>query len=481
MLARARRSIPAPAFHAIRAANPGADHGRGPSRLAATSRLPVVLRMMSAAGALGLAIAEASGRQVDFDVYRMGAAHVLGQHLYEVHLAVSPLYFTYPPFAALLFRPFTELPVLAGQLGWSLLNVVMLAALTAISIRAARPQWSRQRTWATTALALFPALRLGPDLLTLDLGQVNLLIALLVLLDLTCVIRMPPHTVPRGVLLGITAAVKLTPLIFIPFLLATRQLRVGATALGTFLLCSLGTFAIAPHSSLLYWSTEIFNARRSGNLLYISDQNLSSALQRMMAAPPPPLLLDSLTILSAVGGLAVATWAYRISSPMLGILLCAATGLIISPVSWSHHYVWIVPLLAWLALASDAPRSGRWWALGAAALFWADPIWWVPNPQRGYGGLLVLLAGNAYFLAAVAFLLLSGVLLWSRHQDLIRPSGPRWEMNGGTVLRIPAEGTAPGQQVQPGVPEGAAGSAVPQPTDAASACGDRGPGCSFRR
>jgi glucose dehydrogenase len=50
-------------------------------------------------------------------------------------------------------------------------------------------------------------------------------------------------------------------------------------------------------------------------------------------------------------------------------------------------------------------------------LFWAAPIWWVPNPQRGYGGLLVLLAGNAYFLAAVAFLLLAAVLLWSRHQD----------------------------------------------------------------
>ena len=478
---RARRIIPAPAFRAMRPADPGTGQGRVPSRLAATSRLPVVLGMMSAAGALGLAIAEASGRQVDFDVYRMGAAHVLGPHLYDVRLTRLNLPFTYPPFAALLFWPFTELPVHVGQLAWSLLNLVMLAALTAISIRAVRPQWSHQRTWATAALALFPALLFSPDLSTLDFGQVNFLIALLVLLDLTCVTRMRLHVSPRGVLLGVAAAIKLTPLIFILFLLATRQFRAGATALATFLLCSLGAFAIAPHPSLLYWATEIFNARRSGNLLYISDQNLSSALQRMMAAPPPPLLLDSLTLLFAVGGLAVATWAYRTSSPMLGILLCAATGLIISPVSWSHHYVWIVPLLAWLALAPDRPRSGRWWALGAAALFWAAPIWWVPNPQRGYGGRLVLLAGNAYFLAAVAFLLLAAVLLWSRHQDLLRLPGPGRELNGGTVRRTPAEGTAPGQQVQPGVREGAAGSATPQPTDAASACGDPGPDCSFRR
>ena len=395
--------------------------GGVPSRLAGTSWPLVVLGLMSAAGALGMAIAEASGRQVDFDVYRMGAAHVLGQHLYEVHLATLPLYFTYPPFAALLFWPFAELPAHVGQLVWSLLNLVMLVALTAISIRAVRPQWSHQRTWATAALVLFPALLLSPDLSTLDFGQVNFLIALLVLLDLTCVIRMRSHALPRGVLLGIAAAVKLTPLIFIPFLLATRQFRAGATALGTFLLCSLEAVAITPHSSLLYWSKEILNANRSGNLLYISDQNLHSALQRMMAAPPPRILLDSLTLLFAVGGLAVATWAYRTSSPMLGILLCAATGLIISPVSWSHHYVWIVPLLAWLVLAADRPRSGRWWALGAAALFWAAPIWWVPDPQRGYGRPLVLLAGNSYFLAALAFLLLAAVLLWSRHRDLLRP------------------------------------------------------------
>jgi alpha-1,2-mannosyltransferase len=406
---------------AMKTADPGTGQGWVPSRLAGTSWPLVVLGLMSAAGALGMAIAGASGRQVDFDVYRMGAAHVLGQHLYDVRLPGLNLPFTYPPFAALLFWPFTPLPVYAGQLIWSLLNLVMLAALIAASIRAARPQWPHQRTWATAALVLFPALLLSPDLSTLDFGQVNFLIALLVLSDLTGVIRMGSHTLPRGVLLGIAAAVKLTPLLFIPFLLLTRQFRSGATALATFLSCSLGAAALAPHSSLLYWSKESFDAKRSGNLLYISDQNLHSALQRMIAAPPPPLLLDSLTLLFAAAGLAVATWAYRTSSPMLGILLCAATGLIISPVSWSHHYVWVVPLLAWLVLATDRPRSGRWWALGAAALFWAAPIWWVPNPQRGYGGPLVLLAGNSYFLAALAFLLLAAVLLWSRHRELRRP------------------------------------------------------------
>jgi alpha-1,2-mannosyltransferase len=232
-------------------------------------------------------------------------------------------------------------------------------------------------------------------------------------------------------LLGIAAAVKLTPLIFIPVLLLTRQFRAAATALASFLLCSAAAFAVAPHSSLFYWSHKIFE--RAASLIYISDQNLHSALQRMLGAPPIPILLDSLTLLFAVGGLAVATWAYRTSSQVLGILLCAATGLIISPVSWAHHYVWIVPVLAWLALGRDRPHGARWWALGVAALFWTAPIWWVPGPQSGYGGPLVLLAGNSFFLAAVVFILLATGLLWSR--------GQARTAHGDSVLDVPT-GTA---------------------------------------
>jgi alpha-1,2-mannosyltransferase len=393
-----------------------AGNDQEPSPVLVAWWLLAALGLLSAAAAIGLAVADASRLMVDFDVYRMGAAHVLGLHLYDVRLTPRPLHFTYPPFAALLFWPFAQLPVHVGQLIWSLLNLVMLVALTATSIHICRPQWSLNRTWTIAIIALFPALRLSPDLLTLGFGQVNFLIALLVLVDLTCLIKVRSHTLPRGVLLGIAAAIKLTPLIFIVFLLVTRRFRAGAMALGTFLICSLGAGAITPHSWLHYWSNEIFNAKRPGNLLYMSDQNLHSALQRLLSAPPSPILLVSLTLLFAVGGLAVATWAHRMSAPMLGILLCAATGLIISPVSWSHHYVWIVPLLAWLALTTNQLRGRWWWALGAAALFWAAPIWWVPNVQQGYGGPLVFLAGNSYFLAAVAFLLLGVALLWSRDE-----------------------------------------------------------------
>jgi alpha-1,2-mannosyltransferase len=390
--------------------------GEGTRRRAASW----ILRALSTASvgiAVALALAEATGHQIDFDIYRMGAGHVFGSDLYSVRLSRAlmgggpGMHFTYPSFAAMLFVPFSWLPLRAGQVTWSLLNLAALFAVTALSIRAARPQWSRRTAFGISALALLPVLRLNPDALTLALGQVNIVIVLLVLADLTCVMRIGSRRLPTGIGIGIAAAVKLTPLIFVPFLLLTRQFRAAATALGAFLLCSLGTFAVAPRSSWLYWSTEIFEDRRSGNLRYISDQNLASALQRFTGGPAAPLLLGIVAAVFACGGLALAAWAYSASSPLLGILVCAATALIISPVSWVHHYVWVVPLLAWLALARDRPPGGQWWALGLAVLLWAAPVWWVPDPQTGYGGPLVLLAGNSYFLAMVTFLVLTAALL----------------------------------------------------------------------
>lgn len=404
----------------------------------------VAVAAASAAGALALAVAEAGGHQIDFDIYRMAAGHVDRPDLYSVRLPRSlmshgslGLHFTYPPFAALLFWPSTLLSVAAAQLAWTVLNLGGLLALSCVSVRAARPAWPASRTLALAACLLLPVLLLDPDRLTVSLGQVNFFVALLALTDLTCTLRIGQRTVPRGVLLGLAAAIKLTPLIFVPLLLLTRQFRAASVASLTFLLCSLGMLAIAPRSSGLYWSTEILDDKRSGNLLYVSDQNLHSALQRLIGSPPAPLLLGVLTVLLAGGGLAAARWAYFASSPLLGVLLCAATGLMISPVSWIHHYVWVGPALAWLALGADRPRAGGWWALGLAALCWAAPAWWVPDQQRPYGGPVTLLEGNSFFLAAVAFVILAAVMLLTRARRR-RWAGGHWASGhwaGGNPLQ----------------------------------------------
>lgn len=377
------------------------------------------LAAASAGFAVAGALADATRPQVDFDIYRMGGADLLSRVLYSARLPESlmggpGMHFTYPPFAAVLFWLPGQLSRVAGQVAWSLASVGALALLAALSVRMARPSWPWQRAWWIAAITLFPLARLEPVSLTVAYGQVNLWIALLVIADFSGAVRCRGRGLPRGILIGLAAAIKLTPLIFIPLLLLTRQVRAACVAAASFACWSAAGFALAPAGSRQYWSSDIFNTSRSGNLLYISNQDLHAVLQRLLAAPPPPALYDLVLVGLAAAGIAVAAWAYRASSPLAGIVTCAATGLVIAPVSWSHHYVWVVPALAWLALAADRPAAGRAWAAATAVVFWAAPIWWVPDPQTGYGGAATLIEGNAFFLAAAALPVLVAVMLWLR-------------------------------------------------------------------
>ena len=107
-----------------------------------------------------------------------------------------------------------------------------------------------------------------------------------------------------------------------------------------------------------------------------------------------------------MAGIALAAWAHRASSPFLGILVCATTGMVVSPITWEHHMVWAVPVLAWLALAPDRPVGGPLWAAAAAAvLVWA-PLLHVPsggdNELHEHGWQLVI--GQSFFGLMVVFL-----------------------------------------------------------------------------
>lgn len=110
---------------------------------------------------------------------------------------------------------------------------------------------------------------------------------------------------------------------------------------------------------------------------------------------------------------------------MLGVLVCATTCLVVSPVTWAHHMVWVVPAIVWLVLAEDRPRHGRAMAVGAAVLFWSAPIWWVPHARRLELHLNAwqLVAGNSFFLAAVLFMSGVAVHLTRRNRALLAQTG----------------------------------------------------------
>ena len=369
------------------------------------------------AGALGLAV----GRlQLDMAVYLMGGRHLVDGRLYLVGLPNAPhLPFTYPPVAALAFAPVAVLPEHVAQVVWSLVNVAALFALLLLSVRAARPGLARHRLVLWALLLMAPASWIEPVRLTLSFGQVNIVLAAMVLGDLTGHLRVGGRTLPRGVLLGLAAAVKLVPLVFVPYLFVTRQTRAAWVALVTFAVCSVGTALTDPSVSWSYWTKYATDAKRVGGVYYISNQSLRAVADRLDHHVVSTGLVTLAAGLVVVAGIALAGWAFRTSSNLLGVLVCAATGLVASPITWAHHLVWAVPVLIWLAWAPDRPVGGRVWAVAGAALFWWAPIWTVPNggdvelDEHGWQ----LLAGNSFFLATVVFLVGVALMLWSRRRD----------------------------------------------------------------
>ncbi len=375
---------------------------------------------LSVAGALGLSLYLAfRNYQVDIDVYRMGGQHLLSSDLYSVRFGHSGLLFTYTPFAALLFAVFgLNLGIWPLQGVWAVANIVALAALLYLSIKIVVPRLQRKEVVRWALLLLLPALALNPVFTTIGLGQINLVLCLLVTWDMATDRMIGSRTVPLGMATGIAAAIKLTPLIFVPYLIITRRSRGAVCAVVTFVACEVIGFLITPDNSWTYWTKDVLNSKRAGALLYSSDQNLSSVLQRLHHGPVSALVLLPTLVAIGVGGLALAAWAHRRSSVLLGLLVCATTGLIISPITWVHHLVWVVPVIIWLAAGADRPRHGPLLAGIATVLFVVAPIWWVPtswnvikDAPELHQNPWQLLVGNSFLFAMLAFLVGVAVML----------------------------------------------------------------------
>ncbi len=327
---------------------------------------------------------------IDLEVYIRGGKAVLSGDDAIYNTAPGKLPFTYPPFAALVFALFSALP---GRIATLALTGLSLAALYGISYAWIR--WTNHfRTYNQAIIAtLFAclAITLQPMQRTLDLGQVNILLCWLIAFDITR--RFDWRY--KGVLVGIATGFKLTPGIFIVWFFLTRQWRAFWTSIAsTFATIAIG-FVFLPHSSWTYWTDTFFNASRVGGLAYAGNQSINGTLWRMIGPEGNTALwlvaIMTITVISAL----MAMRLYRRNHHDLSVLAVAFWGLLISPVSWDHHWVWQFPaLLTFSFLLWDAYRSAtptgeliaRWfhiatWVLVSAWLLasWTDAIWLFPN------------------------------------------------------------------------------------------------------
>ena len=321
---------------------------------------------------------------------------------------VIGLRFTYPPFAALLMVPLALLPAWLAAALWTGASVGALAAVVVVVRRALgrpAPGW-------LVALVTGGALALEPVWQNLAFGQLNLFLMLAVLVDL---IR--PERRWSGVLVGIAAGVKLTPLVFVVLLVLVGR----RTAAGRAVLAFAGTVAVgfvaAPGSSA-YWSDGLVDAGRVGPPSLAHNQSVYGALTRLLDGEPPTLLWLAIAGPIALAALIVGAAWMRRGDRVLGTCLAALAMLLASPVSWSHHWVWAVPvaLVLW--------ERTRWAAAAWAACSWPARSCGRPRVAgREYGwSPLDHLVGNAYLLAALALALGLG--------DPLPPSGSACSHDG---------------------------------------------------
>jgi alpha-1,2-mannosyltransferase len=340
---------------------------------------------------------------VDLDVYREAGRYALHHRdPYSPGFGDSlriKLPFTYPPFAALVLIPLALVPKTPLLLGWTALCVGLLIALAVLAVRPALVArgWSHPLVLAAAAGILVWTV---PVAQTISYGQINLILVAACLLDCGVTPRVPERR--RGVLVGIATAIKLTPGIFIVYFAVTRQWAAAARASATAAVCAFLAFVVYPGPSREYWLHLVFDAKRPGSPAYYGNQSLLSALERLHVVwlwIPLGLLLGGL-------GLWRAARAHRAGAEVPAVALVGLTALVVSPISWQHHGVWIVlaagALIAWATTLRRAAVA----ALGFSVFLFPLDFWGQRLYSMAWSPWITFPLRDAYALAFIGMLLL---------------------------------------------------------------------------
>lgn len=314
---------------------------------------------------------------VDMKVFMAGSQATLnGEDLYTAQSDWGGV-FTYPPFAVLPFLPFGRLGLETTALIFTAISVAALQATIYLSLK----QIGIKHLTIPTVAILLPSLLLLPVDQNLEEGQVNLLLLSLVIIDL----YLSNKSRFKGILIGISAGIKIIPILFIFYYLLTRQFRAAITlclsALGTIML----TLVIFPKYTLDYWTHYVFDTTRIiDKAAALDNESLRGMLARILnseTAAIIPWFICSVVMLCLT--LAVIWFASKRGEDHMGITAIALTGLLVSPVSWHSLWVWIVPITIFTAGAAYRNHSKFLWACALIPLVIIAlrmDKWFIPDP-----------------------------------------------------------------------------------------------------
>ncbi|KZS63632.1 mannosyltransferase [Mycobacterium ostraviense] len=322
---------------------------------------------------------------VDLHVYVGGAAALdhpgtLYSYVYADQTPDFPLPFTYPPFAAVVFYPLHLLPFGLVALLWQIATMAALYGCVRISQRllGVRAGHGHRAAMLWTAVAIW----LEPLRSTFDYGQINVLLMLAALWAVYST-----RWWLSGVLVGVAAGIKLTPAITAVYLVGVRRWLAAACSAVVFLATVAVSMLIAGDQARYYFTDLLGDARRVGPVATSFNQSWRGAISRILGhdAGFGPLVLAAIAVTAV---LAILAWRALDASDQLGKLLVVELfGLLFSPISWTHHWVWLVPLMIWLLQGSLRQRLGArimgwgWLALTIIGVPWllsfAQPTIWV--------------------------------------------------------------------------------------------------------
>lgn len=370
---------------------------------------------------------------LDLDVYRKSAATIAaGRSIYELVPGQYP--FTYPPFAAILMLPLGLVSRAAAISVMATLSLAAFALICAITFRSL--QIDRRLGWF---LAL-GAISLQPVYQTFELGQVNLVLMALVMLD--CLVLPPRY---RGLGVGIAAALKIIPGIFVLYFLLRRDWRAVAQSSVTFAATVLVSFTLMPRETASYWTHLMSAAARTGDTISGVNQSLPAVVARLMHDRYPPTVVVALVSLCGIAFAVLVAREQLARGHDLTALVCIAIGgLLASPVSWSHHYVWAAPALIILFVEKRTVAA----AVGAA-IFYVAPMQNIPfnnGVELTYGPLEQFVSA-AYPLAAIVWL---ASRLFARTAAGPTSSDPREQavQPSGELMQRPNQSGMPPAQVR---------------------------------
>jgi alpha-1,2-mannosyltransferase len=307
---------------------------------------------------------------VDLEVYRQaGAVLLAGGDFYDLP---GPLQFLYPPFAAVLALPLALLPATVVQLGWTAAGAL---ALVAILHRFGLKGWVLSLAGSAVVYLVEPVVQ------TLTFGQLGIFLVALVVLDLAPGPRVfSRRLLPEGALTAVATAIKLTPAIFVVYLLLVRKFRAFWVAVVTGVVVTLISFAVVPAASYEFWTRLAHGDTGLGHsIIYYTNQSVMADIVRIFGLGQTPAIVGLvLSAAVAVAGLWAATLWHRLGDVRLAVNLCGVAGLLASPVSWLHHFVWVVPLA--MSLVERRPIGRRRLPTWYLALGWVFVGWIVVAP-----------------------------------------------------------------------------------------------------